>query len=130
MQLSDCCASFHNQKSHLLSYGVLYRRSTTPPKFGFPCDDAHKFRIIEDVKERCANRGLKIVDIDGVRVSNGDGWWLLRASNTQNVLVARAESADAGGLDRLKLEILEQLSASGIPREQLPDALLPKDLSS
>lgn len=96
------------------------------PEVRITCDDAHKFRIIDDVKERCANRGLRIVDIDGVRVSNGDGWWLLRASNTQNALVARAESTDADGLDRLKLGILEQLAASGIRGDQLPADLLPR----
>ncbi len=95
------------------------------PEVRIPCDDAHKFRIIEDIKERCANRGLKFLDIDGLRVSNGDGWWLLRASNTENALVARAESKDADGLDRLKLGILEQLAASGIRGDQLPAALLP-----
>ncbi len=96
------------------------------PEVRIPCEDSHKFRIIEDIKERCANLGLNILDIDGVRVSNGDGWWLLRASNTENALVARAESTDAEGLDRLKLGLLEQLAASGIRGDQLPDALLPR----
>ena len=44
---------------------------------------------------------VKINDIDGVRVSTPDGWWLLRPSNTQSVLVARAESTSADGLERL-----------------------------
>ncbi|MFN8924188.1 MAG: phosphomannomutase, partial [Rhodospirillales bacterium] len=42
------------------------------------------------------------------------GWWLLRASNTQDVLVARAESLTEAGLDRLKDAIREQLRLSGI----------------
>jgi phosphomannomutase len=51
-----------------------------------------------------------------VRVSTGDGWWLLRASNTQDVLVARAEAADQQGLDRLVGQIDEQLARSGVER--------------
>jgi phosphomannomutase len=49
-----------------------------------------------------------------VRVSTDDGWWLLRASNTQAVLVARAEADDAAGLGRLKQQIRRHLEATGI----------------
>jgi phosphomannomutase len=49
-----------------------------------------------------------------VRVTTADGWWLARASNTQEVLVARAESPTQAGLDRLKAQLVEQLAASGI----------------
>ena len=51
-----------------------------------------------------------------MRVSTNDGWWLLRASNTQDVLVARAEAKDEAGLDRLVAQIDEQLSKSGVER--------------
>jgi phosphomannomutase len=61
----------------------------------------------------------EVNDIDGVRVRTADGWWLLRASNTQDVLVARAESASGDGLARLKTELAAQLAASGVA---LPDA--------
>ena len=53
---------------------------------------------------------------DGVRVTTPDGWWLLRASNTQDVLVARAESDTAEGLERLMGLIDEQLALSGLER--------------
>ncbi|MFZ4383247.1 MAG: phosphomannomutase, partial [Sandarakinorhabdus sp.] len=43
-----------------------------------------------------------------------DGWWLLRASNTQDVLVARAEAADAAALARLEAELRAQLALSGV----------------
>jgi phosphomannomutase len=49
-----------------------------------------------------------------VRVKTPDGWWLLRASNTQDVLVARCEAQTQDGLDRLKAILVEQLVASGI----------------
>lgn len=69
-----------------------------------------------EVKGRVKASGAKVNDIDGVRVTTDDGWWLLRASNTQDVLVARAESSDQAGLDRLMAQIDEQLAASGLKR--------------
>jgi phosphomannomutase len=53
-----------------------------------------------------------VIDIDGVRVKTGDGWWLIRASNTQAVIVARAESETPEGLARLKQQIVAELAAS------------------
>ncbi len=55
-----------------------------------------------------------MTETDGVRVLTEDGWWLLRASNTQAVLVARAEAKDAAGLERLKAALVAQLAASGL----------------
>ena len=49
-------------------------------------------------------------------MTTADGWWLLRASNTQDVLVARAEAKDQAGLDRLVAQIDEQLALSGVER--------------
>ncbi len=48
------------------------------------------------------NESWQVNEIDGVRVTTPEGWWLLRASNTQNVLVTRAESQSAKGLETLK----------------------------
>lgn len=58
--------------------------------------------------------GATIAAIDGVRVKTEAGWWLLRASNTQDVLVARAEARDEAGLETLKDLLADQLRASGI----------------
>ena len=55
-----------------------------------------------------------MAETDGVRVLTDDGWWLLRASNTQAVLVARAEAASEAGLERLKAALVRQLAASGL----------------
>ena len=84
------------------------------PELRFPCADTRKFAVIDEVRERLRRAGATMSDIDGVRVRTADGWWLLRASNTQDVLVARAEGRDAAGLDRLKALLAEQLEASGI----------------
>jgi len=85
------------------------------PELRFDCDDTRKFTVINEVKERLSGvDGIEVNDIDGVRVLNEDGWWLLRASNTQAVLVARCESASEEGLGRLKAALVEQLNASGL----------------
>jgi phosphomannomutase len=84
------------------------------PELRFNCDDVRKFEVIEEVAARLREQGASVNDIDGVRVQTADGWWLLRASNTQAVLVARAEAHDAAGLDRLKAALVDQLTASGL----------------
>ncbi len=84
------------------------------PELRFPCSEARKFAVIDEVRARLAEAGADMSDIDGVRVRTADGWWLLRASNTQDVLVARAEAAGTAGLARLKTLIAEQLKASAI----------------
>jgi len=84
------------------------------PELRFPCAESRKFAVIEEVRERLQRAGAAMSDIDGVRVKTQDGWWLLRASNTQDVLVARAEAKDEAGLGRLKALLAEQLKASGI----------------
>ena len=86
------------------------------PELRFQVDEPRKFAIIDEVRDRLAADGAKVDATDGVRVSTTDGWWLLRASNTQDVLVARAESADQAGLDRLVGQIDDQLARSGVER--------------
>jgi phosphomannomutase len=71
--------------------------------------------VIEEVAARLRTDGAKVSEIDGVRVQTDDGWWLLRASNTQAVLVARAEAGTEEGLERLKQALVTQLAASGLP---------------
>jgi phosphomannomutase len=84
------------------------------PELRIPCADTRKFAVIDEVKTRLKQAGAKVSDIDGARVSTPDGWWLLRASNTQAVLVARAEAADKAGLNRLIAQLSAQLGKSGV----------------
>ena len=86
------------------------------PEVRFDCDDTRKFAVIEEVAARLRAEGAKVSETDGVRVLTDDGWWLLRASNTQAVLVARAEAATDAGLERLKGALVRQLALSGLPR--------------
>ncbi len=89
------------------------------PELRFPVDEKRKFVIVDEIKSRLNAKRAEVNDTDGVRVLTEDGWWLLRASNTQAVLVARAESQSQPGLARLKAQIADQLSASGLTLSQL-----------
>jgi len=91
-------------------------KSVATPEMRFQVDEPRKFAIVEEVRDRLAADGSKVDATDGVRVSTSDGWWLLRASNTQDVLVARAEAADEAGLDRLVAQSDDQLARSGVER--------------
>jgi len=91
-------------------------KSVATPELRFQIDEVRKFDIVDEVRGRLSANGAKVDATDGVRVSTADGWWLLRASNTQDVLVARAEAADQAGLDRLVAQIDEQLASSGVER--------------
>jgi len=86
------------------------------PEMRFQVDETRKFAVIDEVLDRLAAAGADINRTDGARVNTPDGWWLLRASNTQDVLVARAEAKDEAGLARLLAQIDAQLDASGIAR--------------
>jgi phosphomannomutase len=89
------------------------------PEIRFPCPEARKFAVAEEVAGRLKAAGADVADIDGVRVRTEDGWWLLRASNTQDVLVARCEARTEEGLERLKAALLAQLEESGIQPPRL-----------
>ncbi|WP_431303272.1 phosphoglucomutase/phosphomannomutase PgmG [Sediminicoccus sp. BL-A-41-H5] len=84
------------------------------PELRFNCDETRKFEVIEEVRGRLATEGAQVQAVDGVRVLSEDGWWLLRASNTQAVLVARCEAKTEAGLERLKAQLVRQLEASGL----------------
>lgn len=84
------------------------------PEIRFECPEERKFAIAEEVTARMREAGADVNDIDGVRIMNEDGWWLLRASNTQAVLVVRCEAETDEALERLKAQVNEQLSLSGI----------------
>src|SRR6202035_3749187 len=75
------------------------------PELRLPCEEERKFAVVAEVRDRLRRRGADMVEVDGVRVRTADGWWLLRASNTQAIVVARAESPSEAGLARLKSQL-------------------------
>jgi phosphomannomutase len=91
-------------------------KTVATPEMRFEVDAPRKFAIVQEVLARLRSEGARVDATDGARVTTSDGWWLLRASNTQDVLVARAEAKDEAGLVRLIAEIDEQLALSGAAR--------------
>ena len=86
------------------------------PEMRFQVDESRKFAVVDEVLDRLEADGADVNRTDGARVNTPDGWWLLRASNTQDVLVARAEAKDELGLEKLLAQIDDQLAKSGIVR--------------
>ena len=84
------------------------------PEIRFESDDARKFTVIDEVKARLRAASADFSDVDGVRVNTPHGWWLLRASNTQPMLVARYEALDEAGLSKLKESLRSQLALSNV----------------
>ena len=103
-----------NQNQSLNDLINIYPKTLSTPETRFDVDESRKFIIIDEVKERLNKEEKKIIDIDGVRVEDEDGWFLMRASNTQNQLTCSAESISEEGLRKLIAIIENQLSLSGV----------------
>jgi phosphomannomutase len=105
--LSQSGKSLSALRSHL-------PKTEATPEMRIACDEERKFTVVDEVKTRLSKTVMQVNDVDGVRVNTADGWWLLRASNTQAVLVARCESTSKEGLGRLLAHLGNELSASGV----------------
>jgi phosphomannomutase / phosphoglucomutase len=83
------------------------------PEMRVTCDDALKFGIVDEAVTYFSAK-YPVVTIDGVRISYPDGWGLIRASNTQPVLVLRFEATSPEGRDAHMKEIVDWLAARGV----------------
>jgi phosphomannomutase len=88
------------------------------PELRVPCPEDRKWQVVAEIKARLVASGAEVNDIDGVRVREGGGWWLLRASNTQDILVVRCEAPDEAQLEVLIERIRAELKSCGL---DLPD---------
>jgi phosphomannomutase/phosphoglucomutase len=91
------------------------------PEIRVDCPDREKFNIVDDLKARMG-ASHKIIDIDGVRIVFDDGWGLVRASNTQPVLVLRFEAKSEERLQEISKEVLGMLQDVGGKHVCLPEA--------
>jgi len=71
-----------------------------------PCPDAIKAQVVEEVKNHFKT-SYPVDDLDGARIDFGDGWALVRASNTQPVLSLRFEALSRERLEHLQAQVLE-----------------------
>jgi len=84
-------------------------KTYTTPEIRVPCPDDRKFQVVRDVTEYFRQR-YDIIDIDGVRILFEDGWGLVRASNTQPVLVLRFETLSEERLSEIQSMVGSVLS--------------------
>ena len=103
-----------NSKQPLVDLVRRLPKWINTPEIRVQCAEDRKFVVITELKERLRAEGAAVSDIDGVRVTMPDGWWLARASNTEAALVVRAEARDTAGLARVQAVLKEQLGLSGV----------------
>ncbi len=84
------------------------------PEIRIDCPDEIKFNVVAEIAEEFKKEGYNVVDVDGARVIFEDGWGLLRASNTQPVLVLRFEAKDQEKLEKIQQIFREKLQKKGI----------------
>ena len=111
LRLLRILASEQKKLDELIS---IFPKTISTPETRFDVDESRKFIIIDEIKERLKNIDGEIIDIDGIRVQNNMGWFLIRASNTQNQLTCRAEALNKKDLITLTNLIEEQLKLSGV----------------
>ena len=84
------------------------------PEIRFECPEDDKFKAIERLKKHFTASGVSFDDIDGVRVTTDDGWWVLRASHTQAALSARCEAGSNEALAKILDHMKTSLKAASI----------------
>lgn len=103
-----------NEEKSLNELMSVFPKTIATPETRFDVLESRKFQIIDEIKDRLLNIAGKVIDIDGIRVENELGWFLIRASNTQNQLTCRAEALNQKDLIFLTSIIEEQLLLSGV----------------
>ena len=94
----------------MLSYVPAF---VSTPEIRVECGDDVKFDLVERAVSYFRSR-YDVIDVDGVRVLFGDGWGLIRASNTQPILVTRFEARSAGRLAEIQGEMEGWLRQQGV----------------
>jgi len=112
MRLLDCLG----RAGHTLGE---FRRNLPPtaatPELRIPCPEDRKPQVLRQVAARLAAAGARVDATDGLRVTEPEGWWLLRASGTEPKLTIRCEAVDASGLERVCEAVAAHLLACGQP---------------
>ena len=86
----------------------------TSEEFRPPCPDGRKFSVVESLQKKIKEEGLPLVTIDGVRVTRGSGWFIIRASNTGPQLVVRWEAQNQKDFNEIGKLVHGYLSGEGV----------------
>ena len=89
-------------------------RTFSTPEIRIPCPDTRKFEVVRSVCDAVTRRGISPNTLDGVRVCTEQGWWLLRASNTEAAVVTRCETYREADLPELCAMVQGLLTDEGI----------------
>jgi phosphomannomutase/phosphoglucomutase len=92
-------------------------RYESTPEIRVECPDERKWEVVAEVGRRF-KRDHDVIEVDGARVQFGDGWGLIRASNTQPVLVLRFEARSRERLEEIREQFAHALKA--FPEVKLP----------
>jgi len=114
--LYDACrlASIVSRTGRSLSEMVsAFPVYVSTPEIRIDVSEEQKWTLVEDAVQHF-KKGHDVIDVDGARVLFGDGWALLRASNTQPAIVARFEAKTQARLDEIRGEVAEWLGARGV----------------
>ena len=84
-------------------------KAVNTPEIRVEIDETQKFKVMEAIKKQVIASGVDVNLTDGIRVKDARGWWLIRASNTQNCLVMRAEAQNQENLDEILQDIRQIL---------------------
>ena len=100
---------FSNSNKSLSKIFNNMEKSFNTPELRFNSTETEKFMIVKKLKKILKKEKKKFIAIDGVRYSTKEGWWLVRASNTQNIIVARCEAYSKENLNKVKLNLRKNL---------------------
>jgi len=104
---------------HLEEFISSLPKAFVSPEIKLQCSDKIKFTIIENISKKALENysSENITIIDGVRATNNYGWWLIRASNTEEALIIRFEGRSATDKMELFLEVQKRLKKEGLTLE-------------
>jgi phosphomannomutase/phosphoglucomutase len=92
------------------------------PEIRVDCEESKKFNLVREAQKRIP-KTYPITDIDGIRVDFGDGWGLIRASNTQPALVLRFEASSTARLMAIRSILETALQQAALAIQHPPLAL-------
>lgn len=108
-----------NGKRKLSEIVDSFPHLVSTPELRITVSEEKKFALVEKLKSVLRSKDKAFDDLDGIRVTEETGWWLLRASNTQNCLVVRVESATQEELLATSKEVVGYCQEAGIPTREI-----------
>lgn len=103
------CGIVGMKEKPLSAWRLSLPKTYATPELHIQAQDVDKFKVIQSIRVELEKNNIDFIDVDGVRVVKKNGWWLLRASNTQEILVGRVEALSEKVLGELKDDLESHL---------------------